>query len=218
MVESAERAARPGEHAGERDYHQDDRRNFRRLHQHFVDAARIERSVDDDADDKPVEHGHHCRFGRREKAAAHAAEYHDGGRQAPTGVLQAAPERRAHLGAVGFEAVFDAEPPGHRDQRDAGQDARDHACRKQGWDRCAGHEDAVDDERDGWRDQDVGRACGRDHARRKRARVPGLDHRRQHYRADRGRVGRARSGDPAQDHRHQYGHRREPAAALGGSH
>jgi|GEM_PF-6838465 len=106
------------------------------------------------------------------------------------------------------------QPPGHQDQRNASQNARDDAGGKQGRNRSLGHQQAVDDEGDRGRDQDAGRTGRADHTGGEGTRITGLDHRRQHHGTDRRRIGRAGTGNPAHDHRHQNRDNRQTATPL----
>ena len=104
------------------------------------------------------------------------------------------------------------------DEHPAGQNARDDAAREQRRHGGRGYEHAVDDEGDRGRDQDVGRPGGGRDGGRETRRVAGAQHGVEHDAAHGGGAGRARAGDPADDHGHQDGDHRQcaPAAADDG--
>ena len=81
------------------------------------------------------------------------------------------------FGGLGLEAVRTDSHQATSDQRQAGEDAGDHAGGEQRRHRGLRHQHAVDDEGDRGRNQDAGRTGGGDHAGREGARIAGLDHR-----------------------------------------
>ncbi len=214
-IDHAERGKREREDARKRHHQQDHGRELARLAQDGVQVPEPDGAVDAHAHEEPVEHGHHGGFGRREPARAHAAQYQHWRGQAPGSLAQALPEGRAgHRGFQRAHFVAARQPHGRHDQRDAGQHAGHHARREQRGHRSAGHQHRIDDEGDRRRDQDVGGGGRADHAGRERAGVARARHGSDHDPAHGGRVGGARAGDAAQEHRHGDGHQRQHARAA----
>ena len=214
-VDHAKRRERIGKDAGQRHHQQDDGRELARFAQDDKEVAQFDRVMDGHADKQAVEHGHHGGLGRCEPASAHAAQNQDRRGQAPTRFTQAAPERRTRQS--GFERahlVLARQQHGRHDQRQTGQDARNHAGGKQRRHRSARHQHRIDDEGHRWRNQDIGGRCRAHHAGRECRRVTGARHGRDHDGANRRRVGRAGTRNAAQEHGHQNGDQRQHARAA----